>query len=203
MAGADAWQPLAVARDGMAAMTLLDLRPGQCASSTVACTGCGRREKSAFPPKQKGGFCGSGPLWRGIWQQTTLPTRFPSPPTTGFGPWLPASQSSRRCPDSPLSAGCSSRLVPPRSPPSCRRSGSKNWPTRPCRRRRPSGRQAMPPWDRRPRGCVRPSCRSTRSSTAARAGMPGGPTSTGPPSRRRPPPVWPPTLPRCGGWKNF
>ena len=136
-------------------------------------------------------------------KQTTLATRVPSPPTTGFGPWLPASQSSRRCPDSPLPAGCSSRLVPPRSPLSCRRSGSRNWPTRPCRRRRPSGRQAMPPWDRRPRGCVRPSCRSTRSSTAARAGMPGGPTSTGPPSRRRPPPVWPPTLPRCGGWKNF
>ena len=56
MAGADAWQPLAVARDGLVAPTLLDLRPGQCASSAVAFTGCGRREKSAFSPKQQGGI---------------------------------------------------------------------------------------------------------------------------------------------------
>ena len=155
-----------------------------------------------FPRNRRGDSVVQGRCGGESGKQTTLATRVPSPPTTGFGPWLPASQSSRRCPDTPLQAGCSSRLVPPRSPPNCRRSDSRNWPTRPCRQRKPFVRQATPPWNRRPLGYGRPSCRSTRSSIAARAGRPGGPTSTGPPFSRRPPLEWPPTPPRCDGWKN-
>ena len=214
MVASDRWQPLAVVWAGRSASTLFDLRPGQSASSAVAAISCGRSGKSAFSPGQWGSSRLPQPLWRGIGRQTTLPARFPSPPTTGLGPWIPALFSPHCCPHTPQDnsrrvASAYPRGVAwpsprdscwlsasPRSPPNCRRSGSSSLPIRPCRPRTPSARLAMPHWSRRRQGCGRLSCRSTPSWDAARAGLPGGPTSTGRPSRRRLPPAWQPTLPR-------
>ena len=200
MAGADAWQPLAVARDGLVAPTLLDLRPGQCASSAVAFTGCGRWQKIRFFPETAGGI-----LWFRAAVEGNLANRlhsrlvFPAPQRQalahGFQHLSPrVAAPIRRCRRAVRRGLCHP----------ARRSAAVAA-VRETGQRGPAGDGDLPAGRRcRPGIGGRGAASGPRAARhAPQPGMPGGPTSTGPPSRRRPPPVWPPTLPRCGGWKNF